>query len=102
RPQERLQRRTYSDEVLLADQQQGPVWRQRVLHELSGLGSRESPADNDQLLVHAAPAPIRLACPSGSRVMRPLCQPSSACGSSVAPEISCQRPSVSESSKAAG
>src|SRR5207237_4606874 len=102
RPQERLQRRTYSDEGLLTDQHQGPVWRQRVLQELGGLGSREPAADNDQILVHAAPAPIRLACPSGSRVMRPLRQPSSACGSSVAPEISCQWASVSESSKAAG
>src|SRR5207237_2836070 len=99
RPQERLQRRTYSDEVLVTDQHLGPVVRQRVLQELGGLDYRESPADNDQILVHAAPAPIRLACPSGSRVMRPLCQPSSACGSSVAPEISCQWPSVSESSK---
>ena len=102
RPHDLRQERIEGDEVLLTDQHQGPVWGQRVLQELGGLGSREPPADNDQILVHAAPAPIRLACPSGSRVMRPLCQPSSACGSSVAPEISCQWASASESSKAAG
>src|SRR5204862_2668549 len=101
RPHDLRQERIESDEVLLTDQHQGPVWRQRMLQELGGLGSGEPPADNDQILVHAAPAPISLACPAGSRVMRPLRPPSSARGSFVAPEVSCQWASASGGAKSA-
>src|SRR5262245_9972286 len=72
-------------EVLLADERQGPVGRQRMLQQLRSSDTGTSAADNHQVLVHGCPSPIRLACPSGSRVSNPLRHPSCASTSSIVP-----------------
>jgi hypothetical protein len=55
------QQRVEGYEVLLADERQGPVGRQRMLQQLRSSDTGKSTADDHQVLVHDCPSAIRLA-----------------------------------------